>query len=196
MKERKRDYYYLKAKREDYRSRAAYKLFQLQDRFNFMFEGMKCVDLGAAPGGWLQVEMEIAGASGTIVGVDIAPIREIEGIRTIRADVTGHSTVEMLLEAVGGKADVVLSDMAPSISGNYDLDHERSAGLVIAAFEVAGGILTRGGSFVAKLFEGRSEKDVLAELAPSFQTVRISKPAASRKQSSETYVIAKGFRPK
>jgi 23S rRNA (uridine2552-2'-O)-methyltransferase len=195
MKERKRDYYYLKAKRENYRSRAAYKLLQLQDRFGFMFEGMKCVDLGAAPGGWLQVELEIAGSSGTIMGVDIASIKEIEGIRTLRADVTDPSTVQKVLEAVGGKADVVLSDMAPNISGNYDLDHERSAGLVLAAFEVAGGILTRGGSFVAKLFEGRSEKDVLAALAPSFQNVRISKPVASRKQSSETYVIATGFRP-
>ena len=194
MKERKRDYYYLKAKRENYRSRAAYKLVQLQNKFNFMFEGMKCIDLGAAPGGWLQVEKEIAGTSGAVIGVDLARIKELEGILTMKADVTDPSVVKKILEAAGGKVDVVLSDMAPNISGNYDLDHERSAALVLAAFNVARQVLADNGSFVAKLFEGRSEKEVFTTVASAFEDVRMSKPVASRKQSSETYVIATGFR--
>lgn len=194
MKERKRDYYYLKAKRENYRSRAAFKLVQLQDKFSFMFEGMKCVDLGAAPGGWLQVEKEIAGKNGTVVGVDIAPLKELDGVTALRADVTAPSAAEKILGAAGGRVDVVLSDMAPNISGNYDLDHERSAALVLAALGVARLVLARNGNFVAKLFEGRSEKEVVAAVAASFKEVRLSKPVASRKQSSETYVIAMGFR--
>lgn len=194
MKERKRDYYYLKAKREHYRSRAAFKLMQLQDKFSFMFEGMKCVDLGAAPGGWLQVEKEIAGENGTVVGVDIAPLKELDGVTALRADVTAPSAAEKILGAAGGRVDVVLSDMAPNISGNYDLDHERSVALVMAALGVARLVLARNGNFVAKLFEGRSEKEVVAAVAASFKEVRLSKPVASRKQSSETYVIAMGFR--
>ncbi len=194
MKERKRDYYYLKAKRENYRSRAAFKLVQLQDKFSFMFEGMKCVDLGAAPGGWLQVEKEIAGKNGTVVGVDIAPLKELDGVTALRADVTAPSAAEKILGAAGGRVDVVLSDMAPNISGNYDLDHERSVALVMAALGVARLVLARNGNFVAKLFEGRSEKEVVAAVAASFKEVRLSKPVASRKQSSETYVIAMGFR--
>ena len=194
MKERKRDYYYLKAKREHYRSRAAFKLMQLQDKFSFMFEGMKCVDLGAAPGGWLQVEKEIAGKNGTVVGVDIAPLKELDGVTALRADVTAPSAAEKILGAAGGRVDVVLSDMAPNISGNYDLDHERSVALVMAALGVARLVLARNGNFVAKLFEGRSEKEVVAAVTASFKEVHLSKPVASRKQSSETYVIAMGFR--
>ncbi len=194
MKERKRDYYYLKAKREHYRSRAAFKLMQLQDKFSFMFKGMKCVDLGAAPGGWLQVEKEIAGENGTVVGVDIAPLKELDGVTALRADVTAPSAAEKILGAAGGRVDVVLSDMAPNISGNYDLDHERSVALVMAALGVARLVLARNGNFVAKLFEGRSEKEVVAAVTASFKEVRLSKPVASRKQSSETYVIAMGFR--
>ena len=194
MKERKRDYYYLKAKREHYRSRAAFKLMQLQDKFSFMFKGMKCVDLGAAPGGWLQVEKEIAGENGTVVGVDIAPLKELDGVTALRADVTAPSAAEKILGAAGGRVDVVLSDMAPNISGNYDLDHERSVALVMAALGVARHVLARNGNFVAKLFEGRSEKEVVAAVTASFKEVHLSKPVASRKQSSETYVIAMGFR--
>ena len=194
MKERKRDYYYLKAKREHYRSRAAFKLMQLQDKFSFMFKGMKCVDLGAAPGGWLQVEKEIAGKNGTVVGVDIAPLKELDGVTALRADVTAPSAAEKILGAAGGRVDVVLSDMAPNISGNYDLDHERSVALVMAALGVARLVLARNGNFVAKLFEGRSEKEVVAAVTASFKEVHLSKPVASRKQSSETYVIAMGFR--
>ncbi len=194
MKERKRDYYYLKAKREHYRSRAAFKLMQLQDKFSFMFKGMKCVDLGAAPGGWLQVEKDIAGENGTVVGVDIAPLKELDGVTALRADVTAPSAAEKILGAAGGRVDVVLSDMAPNISGNYDLDHERSVALVMAALGVARHVLARNGNFVAKLFEGRSEKEVVAAVTASFKEVHLSKPVASRKQSSETYVIAMGFR--
>lgn len=194
MKSRKRDYYYLKAKRENYRSRAAFKLIQLQEKFDFMFEGMRCVDLGAAPGGWLQVEKEIAGDHGTVVGVDISPVKALEGVITMRADVNVPATPEKVLAAAGGLVDVVVSDMAPNISGNYDIDHERSVGLVVAALEIARVILAPNGNFVAKLFEGRSEKDVITSLSALFEEVRVSKPGASRKQSSETYVIAKGFR--
>ncbi|MBX8630999.1 MAG: RlmE family RNA methyltransferase [Thermoplasmata archaeon YP2-bin.285] len=194
MKERKRDTYYLRAKREDYRSRAAYKLLQLQDKFHFMFEGMRCVDLGAAPGGWLQVELEIAGQKGRVIGVDVTTIRDLDGAILVKGDVTDSRTIDAIRQELNGNADVVLSDMAPNISGNYDLDHERSADLVLTAFSVAGQLLEQGGHFVAKLFEGRRSREIREAVSGSFRNVSVSKPAASRKQSSETYIIGMDFR--
>jgi 23S rRNA (uridine2552-2'-O)-methyltransferase len=194
MRERKRDTYYLRAKKEDYRSRAAYKLLQLQARFNIMFEGMRCLDLGAAPGGWLQVELEIAGKGGRVIGVDIASIKKLEGAIILRGDIADRETQLLIKDAVEGSADVVLSDMAPNISGNYDLDHERSVELVNLALGVAENVLAAGGTFVAKMFEGRRSREVMERISERFDSVRISKPAASRKQSSETYIVACGFK--
>jgi len=194
MRERKRDTYYLKAKKENYRSRAAYKLLQLQAKFSIMFDGMRCLDLGAAPGGWLQVELEIAGEKGKVIGVDRTSIKKLEGAIILRGDITDKETRARIIDSLGGGADIILSDMAPNISGNYDLDHERSVELVNAALEVAEDALVTGGTFVAKMFEGRRSREVIERISEKFENVRISKPAASRKQSSETYIIAGVFR--
>ncbi len=194
MKEKKREHYYLKAKHENYRSRAAYKLQQLQDKFQVLGEGMSCLDLGAAPGGWLQVEALIAGPGGRVFGIDISSIRPVEGVTVMRGDVTSPDVVDKLIRMTGGPVDVILSDMSPDISGNYSLDHARSVDLVRTALVVAGRMLRDGGNFVAKLFDGELTGTLLADVRELFQSARLSKPEASRKQSSEVYIVAKGFR--
>ena len=194
MKEKKREHYYLRAKSEHYRSRAAYKLLQLQEKFHILSEGMSCLDLGAAPGGWLQVESQIVGPRGSVCGIDLSTIRPMDGVTLLRGDVTSPETTDILLEKTGGRVDVIFSDMSPDISGNYSLDHARSVELVRMSAKVASSLLKKGGTLVAKLFEGDMTRQLLDELQSAFLTVRLSKPPASRKQSSEIYVIAKGFR--
>ncbi len=193
MKERKNDRYYVKAKREHYRSRAAYKLLQLQEKFGILFAGMRCVDLGAAPGGWLQVEQEIAGPGGRVLGIDLATIRPVEGVTLLKGDVTSPATAAKLLDAAGGKVDVLLSDMSPDISGNYSLDHARSVDLVRTALALARLLLKEGGSMAVKLFDGELTHELLEDMKRSFGSVRVSKPEASRKQSSEIYIVAGDF---
>ena len=193
IKERKRESYYLRAKSENYRSRAAYKLKQLQEKFGLLSPGMRCIDLGAAPGGWLQVEKELVGSNGKVVGIDLSTVRPIEGVIVMKGDVTSPGTVEKLLEAAGGMADAVLSDMSPDISGSYSLDHARSADLVRTAHSISRRLLRKGGCFVAKLFDGEMTPGVLGELRADFSSVRVSKPGASRKNSSEVYIVATGF---
>lgn len=156
-------------------------------------EGMTCIDLGAAPGGWLQVEKEIVGSGGRVIGIDLSTIRAIEGVTLVKGDVTSPQTVGKLLEAAGGKVDAVLSDMSPDISGNYALDHARSADLVRTAFSVSRQLLKKEGCFVAKLFDGEMTGDILKELRSTFSSVKVSKPVASRKSSSEVYIVATGF---
>ncbi|MDD1773437.1 MAG: RlmE family RNA methyltransferase, partial [Methanomassiliicoccales archaeon] len=129
LAERRRDYYYKKAKDMDYRSRASFKLKQIDERFHILRRGAKVVDLGAAPGGWLQVARESVGPAGKVVGLDLQSIEPIEGVSTIRGDIREEQTVQELLSLIGGKADVVLSDMSPNISGNYSTDHARSVEL-------------------------------------------------------------------
>jgi len=193
MKEKKREYYYLAAKKARYRSRAAFKLIQLNRRFSFMFSGMKCVDLGSSPGGWLQVACEAAGREGRVVGVDISPTRPVGDAVIIRADATDPALPERILETLGGYADLVLSDMAPNISGNYTLDHARSCELVSVALHLAEAVLCPGGSMVAKIFDGEFTSEVMLTFRSKFQSVRLSKPQASRKQSSEVYIVAREF---
>ncbi len=194
MKEKKREHYYLRAKNENYRSRAAYKLLQLQEKFHILAPGMSCLDLGAAPGGWLQVELQIVGGSGRVFGIDLSTIRPVEGAVLMRGDVTSPGSADMLLGKTGGRVDVILSDMSPDISGNYSLDHARSVELVRTSLAVASSLLKKGGSLVAKLFDGDMTRPLIADMQQLFQSVRLSKPVASRKQSSEIYVVAKGFR--
>lgn len=193
IKERKRERYYLRAKSENYRSRAAYKLKQLQEKFGMLSPGMRCIDLGAAPGGWLQVEKELVGSAGTVVGIDLSTIRPIDGATVMKGDATSPEIVEKLLEAAGGRVDAVLSDMSPDISGSYALDHARSADLVRTAHSVSRQLLRNGGCFVAKLFDGEMTPVILDGLRADFSSVRVTKPGASRKNSSEVYIVAKGF---
>jgi len=195
LQTRRRDYYYRKAKEMEYRSRAAFKLIQINQRFKILRKGSTVLDLGAAPGGWLQVAREAVGPSGKVVGVDLNGIPPLEGVETVRGDIRDRATVEKALSLLGGKADVVLSDMSPNISGNYPLDHARSADLVLRALEVARSVLTEGGVFVAKIFEGDMLRNVLAEIEKSFSSVKLHSPKASRPASSEIYIIARGFLP-
>jgi len=193
MQERRRDYYYRKAKQLDYRSRASFKLMQLDDRFNLFRPGMTVVDLGAAPGGWLQVAAERVGPKGTVVGVDLQPIEPLEGVQTIKGDIRKQEVREELLALTHGHVDVVLSDMSPSISGSYSMDHARSIELCEMALSFALATLSQNGKLVFKMFEGDMSRDLLAEVQRHFATVKRYSPQASRSSSSEIYVVAKGF---
>jgi len=194
MKERKHDPYYLMAKKVEYKSRAAFKLIQLQEKFNLIRRGDWCLDLGSAPGGWVQVELEYAGNTGKVCGIDLVRIPELPPAMLFRGDIRKIEDIAGIVEAAGGKFDVVLSDASPKISGNYSLDHARSAELARQAAVAAKISLKKGGNFAAKLFDGEERNAILRELEEMFETVTVSKPPASRKQSSELYIIAKGFR--
>lgn len=201
-----RDHYYNKAKQEGYRSRAAYKLKQLDDLENVISRGDTVVDLGAAPGGWLQVAAEEVGPEGRVIGVDLQRIKDFDDaelndrVETIRGDMTEERTRERVIDAAGGDADgsadgpvdVVVSDMAPNVSGEYSLDQARSLHLARQAYETALELLDTGGDFVVKIFEGPDVDDFKAEVEEDFQYVRVTSPEASRKESSEVYFIAKG----
>ena len=193
LDERRRDPYYRKAKQMDYRSRASFKLIQLDDKFRLLRPGAIVADLGAAPGGWLQVAKERVGARGKIVGVDLQGIEPIEGVITIRGDMRKDETVAEMLEALGGKADVVLSDMSPSISGNYSMDQARSVDLCEHALAFAEKVLKPHGSLVMKIFEGDMMQDFLKLVKSKFKEVRLGAPDASRSSSSEIYIVAKGY---
>lgn len=186
-----KDEYYNKAKQQGYRSRAAYKLKQLDDLEDVLSHGDRVVDLGAAPGGWLQVAKERVG-TGTVLGVDFQRIDPIEDVETIKGDMTNERTRERIAERVG-EADVVLSDMAPNMTGEYSLDHARSVHLARQAFETARDVLAPGGDFVVKVFEGQDLAPFKEDLEEEFEYVRTTSPKASRKQSSEVYLIAKGY---
>jgi 23S rRNA (uridine2552-2'-O)-methyltransferase len=198
-----RDRYYNQAKQEGYRSRAAYKLKQLDEAVDLLSDGDTVVDLGAAPGGWLQVAAEGVGQGGTVVGVDrqrIDPLEETHGatVETIRGDMTDEETKEAIRDRVGdredgGGVDVVVSDMAPNVSGEYELDHARSVHLARQAFETATDVLASGGAFVVKVFDGPDFQDFRRDVEREFEYVRTTSPDASRESSSELYLVAKGF---
>ena len=185
------DEYYHRAKQQGYRSRAAYKLKQLDEDAGLISDGDTVVDLGAAPGGWLQVASELAGEGGTVVGVDLQRIKPIDGVETIRGDMTEDDTRDRIVDAVG-EADVVVSDMAPNMTGEYSLDHARSVYLARTAFETALELLAPGGDFVAKVFEGPDTDELRADIDREFEYVRTIHPDASRDSSSELYMVAKG----
>ncbi|MGM0605756.1 MAG: 23S rRNA (uridine(2552)-2'-O)-methyltransferase [Halobacteriota archaeon] len=190
----RKDHYYNKAKQEGYRSRAAYKLKQLDAEVGLFGPGNTVVDLGAAPGGWLEVAAEEVGDHGKVVGVDLQRIRNLEAhtIATIKGDMTEESTKERLREEIGDRgADVVLSDMAPNMTGEYNLDHARSVHLARQAFEVATDLLATGGDLAVKVFEGPDVAGLEAEMDREFRYVRRVKPDASRDSSSELYLVGK-----
>lgn len=194
LNERRNDFYYRKAKQLNYRSRASFKLHQINEKFGIFKPGMSVVDLGAAPGGWLQIAKERVGPEGKVVGVDLQHIAPLEGVETIRGDMTKPETVEELMRLLDGKADVVISDMSPNISGQYSIDHARSVDLCTHALNFARQTLRPGGSLVMKIFEGDMINQFLAEVRRDFSAVRLHAPKASRSQSSEIYVVAKGFK--
>ena len=191
-----RDEYYNRAKQEGYRARSAYKLQQLDGTANLFDDGDTVVDLGAAPGGWLQVAAEEVGPQGKVVGVDLQRIDDLDAhqVSTIPGDMTEDETRDRLRRELGGaEADVVISDMAPNMTGEYELDHARSVHLARTAYETATEFLKPGGDFVAKVFQGKDLEDLEADIEESFQYVRRVNPEASRDSSSEIYLVAKGY---
>ncbi len=190
--ERKRDGYYKQAKKSGYRSRSAYKLKQINDRYDLISNGDTVIDLGCAPGGWLQVVKELVGPRGTVLGVDIQCIEPLNDVTLIRGDITKPETVKKILSKVA-EVHVVVSDMSPNITGHYSMDHARSVDLAERALEVAKKTLRKEGNFVVKVFEGDLFKDYFDKVRSSFEFTKAHSPKASRKQSSEIYVIGKGF---
>jgi len=194
-----KDDYYNRAKQQGYRARSAYKLKQLDDTANLLNSGDTAIDLGAAPGGWLQVAAERVGSEGTVIGVDRQSIDSFEtdaSLELVRGDITEERTLELIREAVDADADekpvdVVLSDMAPNMTGEYDLDHARSVHLARQAFAVAEELLATGGDFAVKVFDGRDLDDLEADIETEFEYVRQVRPDASRDASSELYLVAK-----
>jgi len=186
------DPYVAAAKAQGWRSRAAFKLIELDDRFQLLRRGTRVLDLGAAPGGWTQVAVKRGVAS--VVAVDLLAMEPIRGATIIQGDFTDPDMPARLTEALGGGADIVLSDMAPNTTGHAQTDHLRIIGLAELALDFAVQILAPSGVFVAKVFQGGTEKHILDLLKRNFATVRHAKPPASRKDSSELYVIATGFR--
>jgi 23S rRNA (uridine2552-2'-O)-methyltransferase len=186
------DPYVAAAKAQGYRSRAAFKLVELDDKHRLLKRGARVVDLGAAPGGWTQVAVQRGAAS--VLALDLLPIDPIAGATILQGDFNDPAMPAQLIGALGGKADVVLSDMAPNTTGHTATDHLRIVGLAELALDFAVSVLAEGGTFVAKLFQGGSEGTILTLLKRHFAQVRHAKPPASRKDSSELYIVATGFR--
>ncbi|MDF1557683.1 MAG: 23S rRNA (uridine(2552)-2'-O)-methyltransferase [ANME-2 cluster archaeon] len=192
MARNQRDYFYYKAKDEGYRSRAAYKLQHINLKHNVIQPGASVVDLGAAPGGWLQMAKELSG--GRVVGVDLQKIKPIEDVQTIKGDITLDATLKKIEEILGEHgADAVICDAAPNLTGNWALDHGRSIDLCESALAMAKRLLIPGGNFVVKVFQGDMFKEFLDKVKENFVYVRSFTPKASRKQSAEIYVIGKKF---
>ena len=185
------DPYVRAAKQAGWRSRAAFKLIELDDRFHLLRPGLRVLDLGAAPGGWTQVAAQ-RGAK--VVGLDLLPVDPIPGATLIVGDFHDKAVLPQLRDALGGPADLVLSDLAPNTSGHPATDHLRIVALAELALDFAVEALAEGGAFVAKVFQGGSEREMMQRMRRHFAQVRHAKPPASRKESSELYVVAQGFR--
>ncbi len=193
------DPYVARAKREGYRSRAAYKLIEIDDKFHFLKPGLRVVDLGAAPGGWSQIAAKRVdaqdGKSGKVVAIDILDMDAIPGVDFMVLDFLDANAPDLIKEKLGGRADVVLSDMAANATGHRKTDHLKIMALAEAAAEFAREVLAPGGTFLCKVLQGGTETTLLAQLKRDFTVVKHLKPAASRSDSSELYVVATGYRP-
>ncbi len=191
------DPYVARAKREGFRSRAAFKLKEIDDKYKLLKPGMAVIDLGAAPGGWSQIAAKRVGSAdgkGRVVAIDLLEMDEIPGVDFARVDFLDADAPKKLREMLGGGADVVLSDMAANTTGHRKTDQLRIVGLVEAAAEFACEVLKPGGTFLAKVFQSGADAQLLAQLKQNFATIRHVKPAASRQESSERYLLATGFR--
>lgn len=201
LKRQLNDPYVIEARRLGYRSRAAFKILEMDEKYDFLKPGARIVDLGAAPGGWTQVAVERINALGTekgkqgvIVGIDMQEMEEIQGATIIIKDFLDEDAPDLLKKALGGKADIVLSDMAAPASGHPSTDHLRIIGLLEVALDFAQEILVQGGLFIGKVLQGGTEDTLLKMLKRDFKTVKHFKPPSSRSDSAEMYVIAQGFR--
>ncbi|RLQ20617.1 23S rRNA (uridine(2552)-2'-O)-methyltransferase RlmE [Seongchinamella sediminis] len=195
LKEHRDDPYVQQALRDGYRSRACYKLLELQDKDRLIRPGMTVVDLGSAPGGWSQVAADLVGHHGRVVASDILPMDSLAGVEFIEGDFTEDEVFERILAALGGEpVDLVVSDMAPNMSGVTAVDQPRSMYLVELALDMARRVLAPGGSFVAKVFQGEGFDELFRDARSSFDRILTRKPKASRPRSREVYLVATGFR--
>ena len=197
IQNRKRDYYYQKAKAENYRSRATYKLSQAAKKYRFIRRGDVVVDLGAAPGGWIQAARKIVGKTGFVLGVDLKPIEPFpqEYVRTIIGDFTEPQTLQQILDFLPRKADAVLSDASPNISGIWEVDNARQIDLAAQALKIALAVLRPSGNFFVKVFEGDMLPGFVKKVKKHFDAVKVVKPKASRAKSSEMYLLAMNLKP-
>lgn len=193
-KQQQNDKYFRRAKSEGYRARSAYKLLQIQERFHVIRRGDVVVDLGAAPGSWSQVAVRLVGDRGKVVALDLQEMKPIPGVTRLQGDMTALEVQDEVIEAVGGRADVVLSDAAPSTTGIKLRDHVLSMELARAALAVAREILRPGGNFVVKVFEGEDLPGVIHNVKMAFHPVKVHKPAASRQESWEQFIVARGYK--
>jgi len=198
IRERKNEFYYKKAKAENYRSRSTYKLVQANEKYGFIKLHDVVVDLGAAPGGWIQAARKMTGKHGYVLGVDLKQIEPFtqDYIRTIVADLTEPDITEQILSFLPRNPDVVISDAAPNVTGVWEVDHACQIDLATKSMEIAMNILKPGGNFFVKVFQGDLLDDFIQTLKGNFETVKIVKPPASRAKSSEEYLLALGLRGK
>lgn len=195
LKEHRDDVYVQRAQKEGYRSRACYKLIELNEKDRLLRPGMMVVDLGSAPGGWSQVAAGIVGVKGRVIATDILPMDTIEDVDFIQGDFTEEAVFDALLEAIGDEpVDLVMSDMAPNMSGMTAVDQPRAMYLVELAVDMASRVLAPKGAFVAKVFQGEGFDELFRSLREQYQTVLTRKPDASRPRSREVYIVAKGFK--
>jgi 23S rRNA (uridine2552-2'-O)-methyltransferase len=188
------DPYVARAKREGYRSRSAFKLSEIDDKVRVLKKGARVIDLGAAPGGWSQVAVKQVGAKGRVVAIDVLPMEPIGGVDFVQLDFLDPAAPQRLKSMLDGPADVVLSDMAANATGHARTDHLKIMALVEAAADFAREVLKPGGAFLAKVLQGGTEATLLASLKRDYATVKHLKPAASRTDSAELYLLATGFR--
>ncbi|MDQ4074283.1 MAG: RlmE family RNA methyltransferase [Thermoproteota archaeon] len=197
LSEARKDKYRKLAKENSYRSRAVYKLSQLNKSYNILRAGMNIVDIGAAPGGWLQIASHITGPKGKVVGIDIKEIEPIPNVTTIVGDIENKTSIDKIIKALDGrKADLVLSDLAPNISGLWEMDHLKQIELTKKAIEATRMILKENGSAIYKVFQGSETNDFTNYLKGLFANVILAKPDASRSKSSEMYLVCKRFSQK
>lgn len=190
-----RDIYVEQAEREGFRSRAAFKLKQINDKERLLKQGTVCVDLGASPGGWSQLAARLVAPAGRVIAVDLLPLAPIPGVEFLEGDFMEASTLQALEALLGGtEVDLVMSDMAPNLSGNRAMDQPRSMALVEAACHFAESVLRRDGDFLAKAFQGEGFDEIVRHARSRFRSVKVLKPKASRPESREIYLLARAYR--
>jgi 23S rRNA (uridine2552-2'-O)-methyltransferase len=198
VRERKRDFYYRKAKAEKFRSRASYKLLQAVKKYKFIKPGYVVVDLGAAPGGWTQAALKLVEDSGFVLAVDLKPIKPVDSpnVRTLIGDISDRKTIQDILEFLPRSVDAVVSDVSPNVSGVWELDHARQIDLASHSLRIATSILRSEGNFFVKVFQGSTTNSFVYYAKQHFNFVKLVKPKASRLKSAELYLLGMGFRQK